>query len=511
MTSSYEIDFFLRPFLHGGFMEKWLSLINVASPDTLRKHPTEVKVLGCCLLNTFTRACSPTEPINFGNMLLLLTGPRRSAKSWLTGLIEDVMRLFNGPHLIPHGTPEYIGEAIGKLRWGILTANEAGEIITNADNKGYMSTWGYIINKIYMLEGIQMGRRKKGKSIMVQGRSYYVSLLMNALPGDITTMFEHWSGLERRFIPLSFTRVPRRAWKATQERHAVLNEMISILKSLSRAVVIVDLPEEPLSEVGSKLVQNLMEDSRTTSRWYIVVAMGRKAGHLALGMGKTAGATLTMIAEEFRQDVLSLNQVCHVLEGAMLKRRVMGHPDGVAVVAEGIGEHLDPADLKDLPGVTVTYDDHGHLQLREIPLARILKGEIERRFAERGDKITVVAAELGYELRCAAPIPYDAEYTRDLGWGAVNYLLSDTYHGSALVCLVNGNIQLVPFEELVDPTTNHAKVRMVDVSSQYYQSARDYMVRVNPTDLADDQMVARLAAEAKMDPAAFRQQFADLV
>jgi len=160
--------------------------------------------------------------------------------------------------------------------------------------------------------------------------------------------------------------------------------------------------------------------------------------------------------------------------------------------------------------VAVTYDDHGHLQLREIPLARILKGEIERRFAERDDKITVVPVDIGYELRCAAPIPYDAEYTRDLGWGAVNYLLSETYHGSALVCLVDGNIELISFDELVDPVTNHAKVRMVDVSSQYYQSARDYMVRINPADLADDEMVARLAREARMSPEDFRSRFADL-
>ena len=43
--------------------------------------------------------------------------------------------------------------------------------------------------------------------------------------------------------------------------------------------------------VGVELVQNLMEDARSTKRWYVVVAMGRKAGHLALGIGKAAGAT----------------------------------------------------------------------------------------------------------------------------------------------------------------------------------------------------------------------------
>jgi 6-phosphofructokinase len=38
---------------------------------------------------------------------------------------------------------------------------------------------------------------------------------------------------------------------------------------------------ETARHVGTSLVLNLMEDSRTTSRWCFVVVMGRKAGHLA--------------------------------------------------------------------------------------------------------------------------------------------------------------------------------------------------------------------------------------
>ena len=38
--------------------------------------------------------------------------------------------------------------------------------------------------------------------------------------------------------------------------------------------------------LGVDIVQNIMVDAQTTSRWYFVVAMGRKAGHLALGIGK---------------------------------------------------------------------------------------------------------------------------------------------------------------------------------------------------------------------------------
>ena len=56
---------------------------------------------------------------------------------------------------------------------------------------------------------------------------------------------------------------------------------------------------ETARQIGSDLVKNLMEDSRTTGRWYFVVVMGRTAGHLALGIGKATGATLTLIPEEF--------------------------------------------------------------------------------------------------------------------------------------------------------------------------------------------------------------------
>ncbi|HEY4490849.1 MAG TPA: 6-phosphofructokinase, partial [Acidobacteriota bacterium] len=55
--------------------------------------------------------------------------------------------------------------------------------------------------------------------------------------------------------------------------------------------------------LGVDIVKNLMVDARTTSRWYFVVTMGRKAGHLALGIGKAAGATLTLIPEEFSSKV----------------------------------------------------------------------------------------------------------------------------------------------------------------------------------------------------------------
>jgi 6-phosphofructokinase 1 len=272
---------------------------------------------------------------------------------------------------------------------------------------------------------------------------------------------------------------------------------------------------ETARHVGTELVRNLMEDSRTTSRWYFVVAMGRKAGHLALGIGKAAGATITVIGEEFPKERITLAEVCDVLEGAILKRRVMGRKDGVAVIAEGIGEKIDPEELAKIPGVEVERDPHGHIRLGEIPLATILKREIQRRFKERGEKMTIVDVTLGYELRCAPPIPFDIDYTRTLGYGAVKFLLSepkdDKVKEGGMVCLVGGRLEILPFDELRDPVTGRTKVRLVDINSEHYKVAREYMIRLEREDLEKPEMLAKLAAAAKMTPEEFKKKFAHVV
>ncbi|MGQ9462904.1 MAG: diphosphate--fructose-6-phosphate 1-phosphotransferase [Candidatus Fervidibacter sp.] len=272
---------------------------------------------------------------------------------------------------------------------------------------------------------------------------------------------------------------------------------------------------ETARHVGTELVRNLMEDSRTTSRWYFVVAMGRKAGHLALGIGKAAGATITVIGEEFPKEKITLAEVCDVLEGAILKRRALGRKDGVAVIAEGIGEKLDPEELAKIPGVEVERDPHGHIRLGEIPLATILKREIQRRFAERGEKMTIVDVTLGYELRCAPPIPFDIDYTRTLGYGAVKFLLSepkdDKVKQGGMVCLVNGRLEILPFDELRDPVTGRTKVRLVDINSEHYKVAREYMIRLEREDLENPEMLEKLANAAKMTPEEFKEKFSSVV
>jgi len=267
---------------------------------------------------------------------------------------------------------------------------------------------------------------------------------------------------------------------------------------------------------GALLVRNIMEDSRTTGRWYFVEAMGRKAGHLALGIGQAAGATLTIIGEEFKQGQITLDNVCDVLEGAMLKRKaVMQRNDGVAIVAEGLTEHMDERGLEEMLGDAAGYDEFGHLRLSEVPLGTILKKKVQDRFKERGEKIQIVDVKFGYELRCAPPIPFDCEYVRALGYHAVRYLLNeeqnDAPRDGGLVCFKSGKLEVISFDELKDPETGRTKVRLVDIKDDSYAVARAFMIRLEEEDFKNQEMLAVLAKEAKMSVDEFRQKFEYLV
>jgi 6-phosphofructokinase len=253
---------------------------------------------------------------------------------------------------------------------------------------------------------------------------------------------------------------------------------------------------------GVDIVKNLMVDAKTTSRWYFVVAMGRKAGHLAMGIGKAAGATVTLISEEFEAPI-RLKRIVDTLAGAVIKRASDGRRDGVAVIAEGLVLDVAP---EDLAGVhEVERDSHGHLRIAEVNIGEILKSAVVARLSSLGIKTTIAARNVGYELRCADPIPFDMEYARDLGYCAAKYLLAGGT--GALISMQGGHFVPVPFDQIVEPETGRMRVRLVDVSSTRYAIARRYMIRLRRDDFEDPHSLAKLAAAAGLTEGEFRQEF----
>lgn len=258
--------------------------------------------------------------------------------------------------------------------------------------------------------------------------------------------------------------------------------------------------------IGVEIVKNLMVDAKTTSRWYFVIAMGRKAGHLALGIGKAAGATLTLVGEEFSAPV-RLQTVVDTLAGAIVKRLSDGRRDGVAIIAEGLVLGIAPEDFSDLGAVE--RDAHGHLRIDEVNLGEILKAQVQARLRSLGIKTTVAAKNIGYELRCADPIPFDMEYTRDLGYCAAKYLLAGGH--SAMISMQGGRFVPIPFKDMLDPATGHTRVRLLDTSSTRYAIARRYMIRLRRDDFEDPHTLAKLASTVNLPEAEFRRQFEHLV
>jgi ATP-dependent phosphofructokinase / diphosphate-dependent phosphofructokinase len=258
---------------------------------------------------------------------------------------------------------------------------------------------------------------------------------------------------------------------------------------------------------GVEIVKNLMVDAHTTSRWYFVVAMGRKAGHLALGIGKAAGASLTIIPEEFDGKQIRLKSLVDTLAGAIIKRLSYGHRDGVAVLAEGLVLDIAPEDLAQLEDVE--RDAHGNVRIAEVDIGAILKDQVSRRLKQFGIKATIVSKNIGYELRCADPIPFDMEYTRDLGYCAAKYLLSGG--NAVMISMQGGHFVPIPFHDMIDAKTGKTRIRLADIHSTRYAIARRYMLRLRRDDFEDPHELAKFAATAGIPIEQFIEEFQPLV
>ena len=264
---------------------------------------------------------------------------------------------------------------------------------------------------------------------------------------------------------------------------------------------------ETARHIGTELVHYLMEDARTTRRWYFAVTMGRQTGHLALGIGKAAGATITIIPEEFGNEKISFEKIVRMLEGSIIKRLATGREDGVAILAEGLAEKLDKEELLRLNDLK--HDEYGRIRLSELDLGQLLKNHTIEALREKGLEARIVDKSIGYELRSAPPIPFDAKYTRDLGYSAVKFLLEGG--SGALISIQIGRMVPIYFTDAIDSARNMTRVRYVDIHTESYEVAQKYMIKLTNDDLNNDKVLKKLAKTANMKKATFKSYFSNAV
>ncbi|RME60672.1 MAG: 6-phosphofructokinase, partial [Candidatus Dadabacteria bacterium] len=229
---------------------------------------------------------------------------------------------------------------------------------------------------------------------------------------------------------------------------------------------------ETAREVGTKITDSLMADAQTCGRWYLGITMGRQAGFLALGLGVASGATLTLIPEEFKDKSHSPREIASIIVGSIKKRCAAGKKYGVALIAEGILDKLDPSSsalLEKCP-----RDELGRITYSELELGEILLPEIKNQLTDLGISLTVRKKNIGYELRCANPLSFDREYCRFLGYGAIELLERGVKN--CIVIRDHQSLSFLPFEEIFK-SDGKVRSRVVNLESSFYKMARSFMIR----------------------------------
>jgi 6-phosphofructokinase 1 len=101
------------------------------------------------------------------------------------------------------------------------------------------------------------------------------------------------------------------------------------------------------------------------------------------------------------------------------------------------------------------------------------------------------------------------EYTRDLGYSAARYIIEGGTN--VLISMQDGIFKPLPFADIMDPETGRMRVRMVDVHSDRFKIAKNYMLRLKAEDFEDPNQLARLAKVARVTPERFKEEFGYLI
>jgi ATP-dependent phosphofructokinase / diphosphate-dependent phosphofructokinase len=235
-------------------------------------------------------------------------------------------------------------------------------------------------------------------------------------------------------------------------------------------------------DVMAKEVENLQADAAATSSWFLVETMGRKAGWLSYGVAIAGEADLVIGVEDLDHTLttsdpngslpggrsLDLDLLCERIADTLVATERRGKHHGVIVLAEGLAEAL-PARF--LAGST--RDEHGHVTLGEVDLARLVAGRAADRYQERsGSRKKIKPLQLGYESRCAPPHAFDVMLGSQLGIGAYRALVEEGLDGHMVSVSGQLDLHYVPFADLVDPTTLETSVRFIDRNSDFWRLAR---------------------------------------
>ena len=232
---------------------------------------------------------------------------------------------------------------------------------------------------------------------------------------------------------------------------------------------------------GTRIATTVYEDARTSGTWYIVSAMGRSAGHLAMGIGASCHYPMIIIPEMFDKTEITVEKIVNLSVSAILKRKIAGISYGGVIVSEGVFHMLSDEQLK-ATGVKFTYDAHGHPELGKVSKAQLFNDLLETKLKELGIKVKTRPVEIGYDVRCQTPIAYDLFYCSQLGAGVYD-LFAKGETGCMVYADQMGTVRPLYLSDLQDPQSGKILPRLVNIDGGQAQIVFRHIVNcIEPAD-----------------------------
>lgn len=232
---------------------------------------------------------------------------------------------------------------------------------------------------------------------------------------------------------------------------------------------------------GTRIATIVYEDARTSGQWFVVSAMGRSAGHLALGIGASCHYPMIVIPEMFNKTEATVDKIVRMAVSSIVKRKILGIPFGGIIISEGVFHLLSDEDLK-ATGVSFSFDEHGHPELGKVSKAQILNTVLEQRLKALNMKVKTRPIEIGYDVRCHTPVSFDITYCTQLACG-VWKLFKAGETGCMIYINSIGIGTPLYLKDLQDPQTGKIMPRLVDISREKVQNVIKYMMHyITPDD-----------------------------
>ena len=227
---------------------------------------------------------------------------------------------------------------------------------------------------------------------------------------------------------------------------------------------------------GAHIAKTVYEDARTSGNWFVITAMGRTCGSLALGIGEASHSPMTIIPEMFNKTTMTLDKIIKLSVSAIIKRKILGVSYGTVVTAEGLFH--DEGVMQEMvdAGVHFTFDEHGHPELGKISKAVIFSDLLDKECQKAGLKVKSRPVEIGYDVRCQEPVAYDLTYCTELAMG-VYQLFSEGKTGCMVYVDSFGKVSPLYLKDLQDPEPAKIPPRIVDITSGTAQNYKTFMAK----------------------------------